>query len=163
MSHRRAPLALALAAFAALLLLPAGFHAPAHAQGTPVTSGGTPVHAKETTLQRIQKMVARINAEAGTPEGEQAVVERLSAQLGVPADSLRAQRSTWGLGYGEVAMVYGFARASKKPGTTPDQIVEMRSSGMAWEAIGKELGVRVDTVAARMKKNVAPKAKPQHK
>jgi len=39
----------------------------------------------------------------------------------------------------------------------------MRTSGMAWEAIGKELGVRVDTVAARMKKNVAPKAKSQHK
>jgi len=31
---------------------------------------------------------------------------------------------------------------------------------MAWEDIGKELGVKVDTVAAKMKKQTAPKPQP---
>ena len=80
-------------------------------------------------------MVARINAEASTPEGEEAVLDRLSKQLGASPDSLRAQHSAWGLGYGEVAMAYGFARASKKPGVTPEQVVELRRGGMAWDAV----------------------------
>jgi hypothetical protein len=114
------------------------------------------VATKETALQRIQKSVARINAEASTPEGEAAVLNRLSKQLAVPPDTLRAQQQTWGLGYGEVAMVYSFSRASRTK-ATPAAVVEMRRSGMEWDAIGKELGVKVDTVASRMRKNVNPK------
>ena len=166
MSRRRAPrsciAAPAITAFTMLLgtLLPA---APALSQGTPVTAAGSRVGAPETSLQRIQKMVARINAEATTPEGEQAVLDRLSKQFGTTADSLRSQHQAWGLGYGEVAMVYGFAHASRKPGITPSQIVEMRNTGMAWNAIGKELGVKVDAVAARMRRNVGQKPHPKSK
>ncbi|HEY6221603.1 MAG TPA: hypothetical protein VIX13_03615 [Candidatus Eisenbacteria bacterium] len=163
MFRRSAPrsyLAAAVLAATATLLFAT---APAFSQGTPVTAAGSRVGAKETSLQRIQKMVARINAEASTPEGEQAVLDRLSKQLSASPDSLRAQHSAWGLGYGEVAMAYGFARASKKPGVTPEQVVEMRKGGMAWDAIGKELGVRVDTVAAKMRRHVGSKAAPRSK
>ena len=127
---------------------------PALADDKPAQT--TAVTTKETALQRIQKMVAKINAEASTPEGEQAVVTRLSKQLGVTPETLREQQQKWGIGYGEVAMVYGFSRASKTK-ATPDQVVEMRHSGKEWDAIGKELGVKVDTVASKMKKNVNPK------
>jgi hypothetical protein len=58
-------------------------------------------------------------------------------------------------------MVYGFARSAKKQSATlPDEIVEMRRSGMAWDAIGKKIGVNVDTVAARVQKSVPPKPTP---
>lgn len=126
---------------------------------TTTTTATSPVATKETSLQRIQKMVARIDAEASTPEGEANVVARLSKQFAVSADTLEAQHQNWGLSYGEIAMVYGFARSSKTK-ATPDQVVAMRRSGMAWETIGKELGVKVDTVASRMKKNVGPAPKP---
>jgi len=129
----------------------------AHAFAT--TTSTAPVNSKETSLERIQRAVAKIDAEASTPEGEADVVQRLSTQLAVPADTLTAQHENWGVGYGEVAMVYGFARASKKP-ITPDQVVEMRRSGMDWEVIAKDLGVKVDTVATRMKKNAGPKPTP---
>lgn len=163
------PIAIAIATAAALIpataatLFLASFATPAFGQATPVTAAGSPVGAKETSLHRIQKMVARINAEASTPEGEQAVVERLSKQLGAAPDSLRAQHAAWGLGYGEVAMVYGFARASRKPGVTPNQIVEWRNGGKSWEAIAKELGVKVDGVAGRMRKHVGANPKARHK
>jgi hypothetical protein len=130
----------------------------AHAFAT-TTASTAPVNSKETSLERIQRAVAKIDAEASTPEGEADVVQRLSTQLSVPPDTLTAQHENWGVGYGEVAMVYGFARASKKP-ITPDQVVEMRRSGMDWDAIAKNLGVKVDTVATRMKKNAGAKPTP---
>lgn len=130
-----------------------------HAHAFATTTTTAPVNAKETSLERIQRAVAKIDAEASTPEGEADVVQRLSTQLSVPPDTLTAQHENWGVGYGEVAMVYGFARASKKP-ITPEQVVEMRRSGMDWDAIAKNLGVKVDTVATRMKKNAGPKPTP---
>jgi hypothetical protein len=104
-------------------------------------------------------MVAKINAEASTPEGEEAVVNRLSKQLAITPEQLRQEQQTWGIGYGDVAMVYGFSRASRKK-STPAEVVELRHSGKEWDAIGKEIGVNVDNVASRMKKNVNPKPPP---
>ena len=121
-----------------------------------------PNHAtntKETALQRIQRSVARINQEAATPEGETMVVERLSSQLRVTPETLRSQHEAWAIGYGEIAMVYGFARAAKKQPTAPDSVVEQRRMGKDWEVIAKELGVKIDTVASRIKRQEPPKAK----
>jgi hypothetical protein len=124
---------------------------PAAATPAPVKS--TP----ESALHRIQRTVARIDAEAKTPEGEARVVARLSSQLGVSVDSLQAEHDTWGLGYGEIAMAYGFARASRT-GKTVGDVVGMRSGGTGWLDIAKELRVKVDTVANRMKRHVGPKS-----
>ena len=124
---------------------------------TNMTRVGAPVSGKETALTRIQRMVVRVNKEASTPEGEEAVVARLAAQLRVTPETLRAEHDQWGLGYGEVAMVYGFARSSRKPGTTPDQVVEKRKGGASWETIAKDLGIKIDTVASRMKRHAGAK------
>jgi hypothetical protein len=114
----------------------------------------TGVANKETALQRIQRSVARIDREASTPEGEAAVVKRLAAQLGMPEDTLRARHDAWALGYGEIAMVYGFARASRRQSATlPDQIVEMRRDGQDWKSIAKQIGVSIDAVATRVRRN----------
>ena len=118
------------------------------------------VTTKETSLQRIQRSVARIDREASTPEGETAVVQRLAAQLAMPEDSLRARHDAWALSYGEIAMVYGFARAARRQSATlPDQIVDMRRSGADWKAIAKQIGVSIDAVAARMRRNEPPRRK----
>jgi hypothetical protein len=145
-----------------LLLALAATPAAAHAGDAPTTTTTTvvaPVSTKETSLQRIQKMVAKIDAEAATPEGEANVLARLSKQLAVAPDTLEAQHQDWGLGYGEISMVYGFARSSKTK-ATPQQVVEMRRSGLQWDVIAKQLGVKVDTVASRMKKSAGPKPTP---
>jgi len=112
----------------------------------------------ENALHRIQRTVAQIDAQAKTPEGEAQVVARLSSQLGVSVDSLQAEHDTWHLGYGEIAMSYGFARASRS-GKTVEDVVDMRSAGTSWLDIAKELGVKVDTVANRMKRHLGPKSK----
>ena len=134
-----------LAALAASI--PLSDHALAAVKATP-----------ETALHRIQRTVAAIDAEAGTPGGETRVISRLSQQLRVSPDTLQAQHNAWGLGYGELAMAYGFARASRS-GKTAEDVVTMRKSGLEWARIAKELNVKVDTVANRMKRNVPPKTK----
>lgn len=154
--------ALALSALlAALAAAPPPAGATASRGRSPKENVTRVVGTKETALDRIQRSVARINQEASTPEGEARVLARLSAQLHVSADSLQAQHESWGLGYGEVAMVYGFARAAKRQPTTPDQVVEMRRDGAEWETIAKNLGVKVDQVAARVQRHVGPKAAPK--
>jgi DNA-binding NarL/FixJ family response regulator len=120
------------------------------------TKAAAPKSTPETALHRIQRTVARIDAEAKTPEGEAAVLKRLSAQLAASEDSLKLQHEAWGLGYGELAMAYGFARASRM-GKTPGDVVAMRTSGSGWLDIAKKLGVKVDTVASRMKRHLGPK------
>jgi hypothetical protein len=133
-----------------VLVLAAAF--PAHA-----ASGIT---TKETALQRIQRSVARIDREASTPEGETAVVQRLAAQLSMPEDTLRARHDAWALSYGEIAMVYGFARAARRQSATlPDQIVDLRRSGADWKVIAKQIGVSIDAVASRMRRNEPPRRK----
>ena len=127
--------------------------------GSPAAAAPTPVKSTpETALHRIQRTVALIDAQAKTPEGETQVVTRLSSQLGVSVDSLQAEHDTWRLGYGEIAMSYGFARASRT-GKTVEDVVDMRSAGTSWLDIAKELGVKVDTVANRMKRHLGPKSK----
>ena len=162
----RMPLLVAMAlAFAlASSTTPSGGWAPGpsfaragEAPTTNMTTVGGAVSSKETALVRIQRMVARLNKESSTSEGEALVVARLAAQFRASPDTLRAQRAAWGLGYGEVAMAYGFARASRKPGVTPDDVVEMRRGGKAWESIARDLGVKIDTVASRMRRQAGPK------
>ena len=115
------------------------------------------INTKETALQRIQRSVTRINQEAATPEGEAIVIDRLSSQLRVTPEVLRSQHDTWAVGYGEIAMVYGFARAARKQPTTPESVVAERRLGKDWDVIAKNLGVKIDTVASRIKRQEPPK------
>jgi len=139
--------------FRAFCLVAALLAAPlAHGSAQAASPAKAAAH-KETPLQRIQRSVARINAEAKSPEGETVVVRRLSGQLRVSEEQLRAERDAWGVGYGEVAMVHAFAGASRT-GKTPAEVAAMRQSGMDWKDIANALGVKVDTIAARMRRHV---------
>lgn len=132
--------------------------APPIQTANPSVAQAANVSTKETSLQRIQRSVARIDQEAKTPEGEAQVLKRLSAQFRVPEDTLRANHEGWALGYGEVAMVYGFARAARRQSTTlPQQIVDMRRSGSDWKEIAKQFRVSIDAVATRVRRNELPR------
>jgi hypothetical protein len=124
-----------------------------------VTGANRAVNTKETSLQRIQRSVARINHEASTPEGEAIVVDRMASQLKITPETLRSQHDAWSLGYGEIAMVYGFARAARRQPTTPESVVERRRMGSNWDVIAKDLGVKIDTVASRIRRQEPPKRK----
>jgi len=153
MTHHRIQAALRVSLAALVACAVAGTLIPARAVAGKSAATTATKNTPETALHRIQRTVARIDAEAKTPEGEVAVLKRLSAQLGTSEDSLKQEHEAWGLGYGEIAMAYGFAKASKK-GKTPADVVAMRASGTGWLDIAKDLGVKVDQVANRMKRHV---------
>lgn len=156
--RRRLARAARLAALPILLLI--SFAAVAFGENAaPAPMATRAVATKETALQRIQRSVARINQEAATPEGETVVVDRLARQLVVSPETLRSQHEAWAIGYGEIAMVYGFARAARRQPTTPDSVVAERRMGKDWDVIAKDLGVKIDTVAARIKRQEPPKRK----
>lgn len=137
----------------AIAAIAVSFSAPSASAAKAPQSIATPTgSAKVTSLQRIQAMVARLDAEASTPEGEAIVVQRLSTQLRVDSQTLQQQKNDWGLGYGELAMVYGFARAGR-PQVVPERVVDMRKAGTDWQSIARQLGVKVDVVATRMKRH----------
>jgi len=161
MNRRARRHAISMATIAGLLLAAPGF-ALAQTTTTTTTSGTVPqpdttggAQTQMTSLMRIQRAVAKINAQASTPEGEAEVRKQICAHLHVTPDSLDACRSRWDLDYGETAMVLTFAKSSKKP-VTPDEIVEMRRSGTEWDDIAKDLGISIQAVAKRMGKNVPP-------
>lgn len=156
----RRPLARAARVLALPILLLVSLAATAFADTPPpARATNRAINTKETALQRIQRSVARINQEAATPEGEALVVDRLSNQLRIGADILRSQHEAWAIGYGEIAMVYGFARAARKQPTTPESVVTARRMGKDWDVIAKDLGVKIDTVASRLKRQEPPKRK----
>jgi len=140
---------LRLAAAAAVLILALVPSTPSRVLAAKTSATKT---TPETALHRIQRTVAALDAEAATPDGETRVLAHLSAQLGTSSDSLQAQHQEWGLGYGEIAMAYGFARASRAH-KTPAEVVEMRREGIDWLEIAKQIGVKVDTVANRMNRH----------
>jgi len=144
---RHAPVLVAALAVLAVLAPPMPERALAKTGPTKTTP--------ESALHRIQRTVAAIDAEAGTPDGETRVLARLSAQLRTSSDTLQTEHQTWGLGYGELAMAYGFARASRAH-KTPAEVVEMRRQGIDWLDIAKQIGVKVDTVANRMNRHKGP-------
>ena len=154
--HR--PLRISLSCSSAFLLL-AFLAAPAPA------TANTPAKGKsnaETSLNRIQRTVAKIDAEAKTPEGEDAVVKRLIRGL---RREVLFQGGDVRPDGGLVVIVLagrphrdrrqGRAGASRT-GKTPDDVVAMRSSGTSWIDIAKDLGVKVDTVAKRMRRHAGP-------
>jgi hypothetical protein len=153
MTHHPIQAALRISLAGLVACAVAGALIPARAVAGKSTATAATKSTPETALHRIQRTVARIDAEAKTPEGEAAVLKRLSAQLGASEDSLKLQHGAWGLGYGEIAMAYGFAKASKT-GKTPADVVAMRAEGTGWLEIAKGLGVKVDQVANRMKRHV---------
>ena len=76
--------------------------------------------ATDTSALPVQQLLCRAVVVAAGTLGStylllrnRATLPNLSAQLGQSSDTLQAQHHEWGLGYGEIAMAYGFARASR--------------------------------------------------
>src|SRR5574341_1267800 len=95
----------------------------------------------------LDKHVRAINRTARTSEGQQVVVQRLSQELGIPAQTLQAQRQQTGLGWGEILIAN---RLSQKTGTSFDQIVSEFRSGKGWGAIAREHDLKLGKLVSEV-------------
>jgi len=91
-----------------------------------------------------------VNRAASTPAGEQRVVEHLSKELGVPAETLRAQRKQSKLGWGELLIAH---RLSQKTGVPVEDLIAEHKAGKGWGKIAREHDAKLGEIVSEVKKS----------
>jgi hypothetical protein len=74
-----------------------------------------------------------------------AVLTRISDQTGVPVDTLQAERTSTGLGYGELETAHLLANGS---GQSFDDIVAMHNAGEGWGKIAHDNGLKLGKIVS---------------
>jgi len=85
-----------------------------------------------------------IEREASGPDGDRVVVGHLSRKLGIPAETLRGERTQTGLGWGELLIAH---RLSGQTGLSIDQTVAEVRSGKGWGEIARDHNADLDTLS----------------
>jgi hypothetical protein len=98
----------------------------------------------------IAQHARTVDDAARTPAGEQRVVSRLAADLGVPESTLRAQRAQSKLGWGELSIAY---RLAQRTGTPVNQIIAEHKAGKGWGVIAQEHDVKLGKVVSDANKS----------
>jgi hypothetical protein len=93
----------------------------------------------------LAELAAAIDAAAGEPDGERVVLGHLSRKLGVPADTLRAERTKTGLGWGDLLIA---DRLSLETHVPLDVLVAEMRGGRTWESIARERGADLERLAS---------------
>jgi len=116
----------------------------------------------------LDRAATALNKDAGSADGEQAVMSRLESDYKVSADQISALRNQK-LGYGEIAIV--FSLAEKMPGGITDaniqQVLTLRQGPpvMGWGEIANKLGEKLGPVVKRvdhMAKDIEKGEKEEH-
>lgn len=104
----------------------------------------------ENPAAELDRHARAVNRAAKDPEGEQRVVEHLSKELGIPAETLRAQRERSKLGWGELLIAH---RLSQKTGIPVEQLIAEHKAGKGWGRIAREHNVKLGEVVSEVKKS----------
>lgn len=109
-------------------------------------ASATPMlHADDKT--GLQHEAAVINSMAATAEGQNRVLQAISAQTGVPVATLIQQRKATGFGFGELTIANSLAQAT---GKTFDALAAEFKSGKGWGEIAKENNVKLGDVVSKV-------------
>jgi hypothetical protein len=116
----------------------------------------TAVLAQTKEEARLDKDASAIDKEAGTPQGEQVVVQRLEKEFNVDEARISGLR-TQKLGYGEIAIVLAIASQKMTGGITDANIktiMTMREGPPkeGWGEIAKKLGFKLGPTISSVEK-----------
>lgn len=122
--------------------------------------GGGFVNAGETDNQSTTRLnssqenpalataITRLDAKAPvTVEGWSLLVTAVSWQTKVPAETLKKQRATTGLTYGQLLVANSLAAAS---GKSFDRILALRSTSPNWSQLAARLHINIESIVARL-------------
>jgi hypothetical protein len=93
-----------------------------------------------TLASFLLRGAAAFAAAADDTPGSTRVFNRISAETGVPVDTLREQKAATGLGYGSVENANLLANAT---GNSFDDIVAMHNAGQGWGKIAHDNGLNL--------------------
>jgi len=111
---------------------------------------GVPLSWGEDPTAELDRHGKAVNRAARTPAGEQRVVEHLSKELGVPAETLRAQREQSKLGWGELLIAH---RLSQKTGVPVEDLIAEHKAGKGWGKIAQEHDAKLGEIVGEVKKS----------
>jgi hypothetical protein len=98
---------------------------------------------------RLDALDKNVDA-AATKEGDQKVADRLSKEFGVPSEALMQEKSQFNVGWGQLTIAHTLVANAKTP-VTPQQMFDMRSSGMGWGQIAHGMGFKLGDVMTATK------------
>jgi len=113
---------------------------------------GSQVSGINKNLVTISKQVD----DQAAKDGDQVVATRLAADFSTNGDSLVAEKSRYGTGWGDLMIAHTLASNSTTP-VTMNQIFQMRGEGIGWGEISSGLDLKLGSVvsAARSESHVA--------
>ena len=86
----------------------------------------------------LDTLAAGVERSVATPQAERAAVDRMARALTKSADTLRAERASSRLGWGDLYIAH---RIAVRGGHAVDKVVGARRSGATWKQIADEAGV----------------------
>jgi hypothetical protein len=98
------------------------------------------VHADD----ELDTLAAGVERTAATPQAERAAVDRMARALTTSPDTLRAERASSRLGWGDLYIAH---RIASRGGHPVDKVVVARRSGATWTQIAEEAGVEPVLIA----------------
>lgn len=99
--------------------------------------------------KKLEGNAKDVDVEAVT-NGDATVADRFAAEFGLTSEALLAERTQYGVGWGEVMIAHTLL-ANAPSGTTIDQLYALRGEGMGWGRIAYGMGLRVGSVATAVK------------
>jgi hypothetical protein len=90
---------------------------------------------------RLDAIAAAVDRATATPQAEAATVDRMAKFLGTTPDTLRAERASTKLGWGDLFVSH---RIAARGGHPIDKVFGARRSGAPWGTIAEEAGVQPD-------------------
>lgn len=133
------------AAWMAILLFCATLFAPA---GVADDKQPRPKLTREE--KQLEQELRRIDREAQQERGEERVLARLSADLALSEETLRAQKQSTNLSYGNLFIAHSLARAT---GNTFESIVSTHHNGKAWGQIAQEHNIKLGNVVSNARRS----------
>jgi hypothetical protein len=92
----------------------------------------------------LDTLAAGVERTATTPQAERAAVDRIAKALSTTPDTLRAERASSRLGWGDLYIAH---RIATRGGHPVHKVVAARGSGATWAQIAEEAGVEPVLIA----------------
>jgi hypothetical protein len=102
--------------------------------------------------KKLEEQAARLDREAKHANGNPRVLESLSKQLGVPVETLRAQRQKTQLGFGNLFIANALA---KDAGKSFDQMASEFKSARGWSVVAKQRDINLGKILHDMRRLTA--------
>src|SRR6266566_9299902 len=101
-------------------------------------------------MKRISVITAVFILLFGTVTSRAANLERMSAETGVPIETLQAERASTGLGWGGLEKAHLLANAS---GQSFDDIVALHKGGAGWGKIARDNGLNLGRIVSHARRS----------